>query len=339
MCCFVGLSMLVSNGSIAQDYHFSQYNQNHVMINPGLIGALAHARANLVYRNQWSSVTNPFTTYGCAAESRLSKRVDSEIEQPTGLDLMENSSLGLAAHNFSGGASGYNTFQANLSLASRYYLTSTSFLSFGIQVAFNQRSTNLNDLIFPSQYGGTNYDPNLSNNETLLQNNFAYGEVSAGLVWHTSSKATRIAANDHFEATVGLSVFNMNRAYQSENYLSERSFLQTTFHGEISFGLQNTTYTITPMWFMQWAGPSSEINFGTIIKHALKEGAKYTDLSQRSVIGFGIHHRWRDAMIVNLLYDSGKYAIGMSYDFNISGLRAASNYRGGVELTLLIKRI
>jgi len=342
----LGVLVLLSNLSVAQDYHFSQYNQNHSLINPGLIGALGNARANLVYRNQWRSISNPFTTYGGSAESRLSRssvepKSEPETEKVVSnrFEPVKNSSLGLGVYSFAGGVSGYKTFQANLSFASRYYLTPKSFLSFGIQGAFNQRSVDLDDLLFPSQFNGINYDPSLSNNETTAPINSIYGEFSGGVVWHTSSKATSVAANDHFEALVGLSLFNMNRAYQSDRSLSERSFIQGTFHGEVSFGLRRTTYTISPMWFVQWAGPASEINFGAMIRHAYKEGAIYTDLVQRSTIGFGLHHRWRDAIIVNVLYDQGNYAIGLSYDFNVSPLRTVSNYRGGVELTLVVKRL
>ena len=338
----LGMLILSSNLSVAQDYHFSQYNQNHSLINPGLIGALGTARANLVYRNQWRSVSNPFTTLGGAVESRLSKHadetdLDTEKRGSNSFEPFKNSSLGLGVYNFNGGVSGFKTFQTNLSFASRYYLTSNSFLSFGVQGAFNQRRVDLDDLLFPTQFNGTNYDPTLSNNETAGLSNSAYGEFSAGVVWHTHSNATSVAANDHYEAIIGLSLFNMNRAYQADRSMSERSFLQGVFHGEISMGLKRTTYTISPMWLVQWAGPSSEVNFGAMIRHAFREGAKYTDLVQRSSIGFGIHHRWRDAVIVNMVYDSGTYAIGMSYDVNVSPLRAATNFKGAIELTFVVK--
>ena len=62
--------------------------------------------------------------------------------------------------------------------------------------------------------------------------------------------------------------------------------------------------------------------------------SKYTGFKQRSAIGIGAYYRNQDALIVNLLIEKGKYAVGFSYDINASGLARASKSRGGFEITL-----
>ena len=58
-------------GLFAQDLHFSQFNQQPSLVNPALTGATAPLRASLVYRDQWRSVTSPYTTIGASFETRF----------------------------------------------------------------------------------------------------------------------------------------------------------------------------------------------------------------------------------------------------------------------------
>ena len=44
--------------------------------------------------------------------------------------------------------------------------------------------------------------------------------------------------------------------------------------------------------------------------------------------------RARDAISMQLLFEFHQFAVGASYDLNISGLKPATNTRGGLEITL-----
>src|SRR6187401_971802 len=47
----------------AQDPHFTQLMKTGSALNPAAAGfGVEHIRATLLYRNQWASVTSPFTT-------------------------------------------------------------------------------------------------------------------------------------------------------------------------------------------------------------------------------------------------------------------------------------
>jgi hypothetical protein len=48
----------------------------------------------------------------------------------------------------------------------------------------------------------------------------------------------------------------------------------------------------------------------------------------------GIIARWNDALIPTIKLDYYKFGIGLSYDMNISKLRPASQFRGGLECSI-----
>ena len=73
---------------------------------------------------------------------------------------------------------------------------------------------------------------------------------------------------------------------------------------------------------------------GMMVKYYFKDDSKYTGYIKRNSLGFGASYRVKDALIVHLLLELGQYAIGFSYDLNVSGLSKVSTLRGGPEITL-----
>ena len=58
---------------ISQDIHFSQYNLSPLNLNPSLTGAFqGDLRFIGNHRNQWSSVSNPYATFGFSFEKEAS---------------------------------------------------------------------------------------------------------------------------------------------------------------------------------------------------------------------------------------------------------------------------
>ena len=69
-------------------------------------------------------------------------------------------------------------------------------------------------------------------------------------------------------------------------------------------------------------------------KYYIKDDSKYTGYLKRSTIGIGAHYRTGDAIIASVSIEFGRFAIGYSYDINISKLKKVSTGRGGSEITL-----
>ena len=55
-----------------QDIHFSQFYSSPTFINPGATGIFnGNIRATINYRNQWKTISDPFTTISAGFDSRL----------------------------------------------------------------------------------------------------------------------------------------------------------------------------------------------------------------------------------------------------------------------------
>ena len=84
-------------------------------------------------------------------------------------------------------------------------------------------------------------------------------------------------------------------------------------------------------YFMQ--GGARQVQGGLCINH---DFIQY-DEDEKASLSAGLFYRWKDAFIPVIKLDYYQYGIGISYDVNSSKLKAASQYRGGFELTLSYK--
>ncbi|HET6992153.1 MAG TPA: type IX secretion system membrane protein PorP/SprF, partial [Bacteroidia bacterium] len=105
-------------------------------------------------------------------------------------------------------------------------------------------------------------------------------------------------------------------------------------HGTGRIDIPGTKWSVRPSAYYMWQGYQNELLFGSMIRYRIKNGTKITNFFSESGLGFGIHYRWKDAIIPQLYYDLGDIFIGVSYDVNISKYTAASKYQGGFEVTL-----
>ena len=332
------LAVVFFLNSQAQDFHFSQFNENPSLINPGLTGSTSALRASLVYKDQWRSVTNPYTTYGFSFESKFKPSNWDLVDPRRSMTFKKSYSRmagGLSIYNDKAGVGRLGTFQTNLSLAMFFPLSKMSSLSFGIQGSVVQRKIDNSKLIYPDQYNGSGYDPNISSNELYAQQRLLYPDLAAGVVWSYAHNEKSIAANNQFKAQIGFSTYHLLRPYQSFIRAKEdRLFLKYIFHGNLLIGIPNSMMAIAPSWLVQVQGPSKEILAGMMFKYYINDDSKYTGIIKRSSVGLGIYYRNSDAIITSVLFEIGRYAIGFSYDFNTSDLTKVSTARGGPELTL-----
>jgi type IX secretion system PorP/SprF family membrane protein len=323
---------------LAQDFHFSQFNENPSLVNPALTGATNVLRASLVYKDQWRSVTTPYTSYGISVDGKF-KASNWETVDPKRSMTFKKSfnrvSGGLSVYNDKAGDSKMGTLQTNVSLAMFFPLTKLSSLSFGLQGSFVQRKFDNSSLIYPSQYSGSIYDPSLSSGERFSQQNFSYPELGAGVLWSYGQDKKTISANDQIKALIGFSTYHINQPKQNfTSSTNDKLYRKYVFHGNILLGIPNSVIAIAPSWLAQLQGSSKEITAGTMIKYFIKDDSKYTGIIKRSSIGIGAYYRFGDAIIANILIETGKYAIGFSYDINSSGLSKVSKAKGGFEITL-----
>lgn len=326
----------VYNTLSSQDFHFSQYNENPLLSNPALAGATHVMRVSAVYRSQWGSVTTPYKTYGISFESRF-KASNWEKADPkrtmTFKKAKNRMAGGLTVYNDKAGDSKMGTLAANLTYAMFFPLNKNSNLSLGLQGGMVQRKMDDSKLVYGAQYNGYTYDPTLPSGETYTRQSFAFGDLGSGIAYSFNRAERSIAANDQINAQIGFAAFHLTRPNQ--NFVageSNRLYRKYVFHGNLVFGIPNTLVGIAPSWLVQMQGPSKEIMAGMMFKYYIKDDSKYTGFLKRSSIGIGASYRTGDAIISSLLIETGRFALGFSYDINTSKLATVSNAKGGFEI-------
>ena len=333
---FIGF---ISMNMASQDFHFSQFNENPSLLNPALTGASHAFRASVIYKDQWSSITTPYTTYGISLESKIKPGNWQKLDARRSMTFKKSfnrSAAGLSVYNDKAGTAQMGTLQANLSLAMFFPLNKHAALSFGLQGSMVQRKVDQSKLIYSNQYNGSRYDSNLPTGELNTQPNFTYPELGAGAVWSYGQNEKSIAANNQLKALIGFSAYHINRPKQTfiGSSTTDKLYRKYVFHGNILIGIPNTMTAIVPSWLMQFQGTSKEMIEGIMIKHYMNDDSKYTGINKRSAVGFGLYYRNSDAIIASLLIEKGQYSVGVSYDINLSGLTNVSKSRGGIEINL-----
>ena len=169
---FIGLIVLLECSiSLAQDIHWSQFNDIPLFQNPAHAGHFdGDYRFVGNYRNQWRSVTVPFSTISLSADMPLSG--------------YKNIGVGLLFFNDAVGDGKLQTTEVQGNISYLFKLTSDSSHIFraGLNFGMNHRQINWSQLYFDNQFNGTQFDPNLPTNELFQTDRKTNASVGAGFL-------------------------------------------------------------------------------------------------------------------------------------------------------------
>ncbi len=328
----IGFGLLFSCTTSAQDIHFSQFYMSPLTLDPATAGAFKDISASTLYREQWQAVSAAFQTFAIAGDMRLMKA------------KWKNGYLGVGLNVFSdkAGDGSLSTTQVNLNFAAHVKLDANQILSGGIQAGFGQYSINAGALTWDNNYDqatgtvtpglGTAREGYLTNTSIL------YPDIGAGILYQYNKGEMYVSGNDVIQTSLGFAVAHINQPDQSFYSINETNrdmlFMKYVAHGNFLFGIKNTPVSIVPGFIYYRQGPAQEITAGGLLKYTLKEDSKYTGYVKGAAVSAGAYYRWNDAVIISTLLEISNYAIGFSYDVNVSQLRTASIGRGGFELAL-----
>ncbi|MCX7862735.1 MAG: PorP/SprF family type IX secretion system membrane protein [Bacteroidales bacterium] len=314
------ISMIVSVYLWSQDVVFSQIHEAPILLNPANAGAQHDIRANLNFRQQWRSVTEPFVTMAASADMKLFSQKRSS-----------SAGVGVFVLNDRAGGAHLNTFQSGIIAAGKVPVASNQNISGGIGLSFLQRHVDFASLSWDKQYDGLMYNPDLPTGETLFRERTSTVDVSTGVQWSYGKGATTLSSNDNFGAQVGVAVLHLNKPNIGFN--EDPSYWRYVIHGTFSYGVKNSNMQISPSFMTTLQGPSKMFFLGTIVKYKLQESSKYTDYILARMINVGTFYRWGDAIVMSAQLEWGQYAFGISYDINVSSLTKVSYGRGGFEIS------
>lgn len=317
--------MVFSAGfAVAQDIHFTQFTETPLLLNPSQAGLGHDVMAVINYKDQWRSVTSPYKTFNASADFALLKK-SSGTHLGLGLDIFTDKA----------GDANMGTSSGQLHASGVVALNSSNLLSVGVSGAFAQRSLNYANLTWGNQYDGSQYNSALGSGETQQFSNYNYIDAGAGISWLFSAGHSTLSANDAKLFNIGAAVQHLNRpVYSYYGDGSSRLPLKMVFHGNASIGIKNYNLVLEPSYFVALQGGHHEITPGMMLKYILGQNSRYTDRKKSSAISFGTYLRVKDAIAPCIRYEFSNWSVGTSYDFNVSGLTAASRSRGGFEISL-----
>ena len=318
LCCCL-LNIIYPSFLYAQaDIHFSQFYETSILRNPALTGVFSDDyKAGVYYRSQWSSITNPYTTVLLSAESRVSiSRISSDFL-----------SFGVLAYNDQAGSldqsitSVYPAINYNKCMNPDH----NTYLSAGFTGGYQQYSFDPSKATFNNQYVGGLFSPFNPTGENLPRPKMNLFDIGTGINYNTSR-----GEDNRTTYVIGVSGYHFTQpdfSYYSTPNINEN--IRWNVNAAASFTMsENVLLQINGNYAVQ--GPYTEIIAGGLLNWTAATDGLHTVF----VLSGGLFYRYDDAIIPVVKLKYKNMAVGISYDVNVSTLKAASDLQGGYEFTL-----
>ncbi len=321
----VSILCLVALKTNAQDMHFSQYGEAPLTLNPALCSVAYDVRVLTNYKNQWASVASPFKSYGFSAEVGIKYRKHGNAYI----------SSGLSAYRDIAGDAQLGTTHVNGVLGAVVKAGLYSKVSGALSAGITMKSVNANVFQWENQYDGYMYVASAPSGEKFMPGNSNYADFGLGFNWNYSKSEQYISASNGIRFDVGFAAYHFNQPKHSYIHVkNERRLMKLNFYGNANIGLKGSNLCLLPGLMVSMQGPSKEIIPSFLLKYIIQEQSVHTYLVKPCAISGGLHYRYKDAIVPAVLFEYSMYAIGVSYDVNLSSLKTASQYKGGMEICL-----
>ena len=291
------------------DPHFTQYYMYPLFLNPALTGVISEGdvRGSAIYRNQWSNISNPFSTVGVSGDM-----------------LFDNNwGLGVNLMNQTAGGGGYNNTDFHVNVANnniRFGHGGSQHLSLGLQLGVINKYFDRSKLQFGDQYLGTSFSPNnptsaYSTIQTLSQAMF---DAGVGVAYFDATPDKKVNVYG------GFSVAHINQP--SDKFTADNGKLpiRYTFHAGARI-IASPTLLFYPNLIYMLQGNAYEAVPGVHAEMKANENTSFL---------LGANYRVQDAInaFAGIYYKN--YAFGLSYDINTSDLNKVSKTVNSFELSL-----
>jgi len=320
------LLVLFTFGASAQDIHFSQIQEAPLWLNPANTGFFnGYFRAVANYRNQWAAMGNAYQTMALSIDGNALKVRKNKAY----------AGLGLFIFNDRAGVAKIGTTQAQLHANAIVKASKNSKIAGGIYLGVNQNSATYAALTYGNQYNGKEIDQSLATGEIVNYTSFVNSDVGAGLNYEYSSATSDMTRDDIFSLKIGAAVHHINRPVQRFSTGSVyRVPMRFVGNVQARIDIRDTKLSLLPSLVYLQQASAMEIIAGTHLRFRFKNGTKLTGNRTEAGLNVGLYYRFNDAIIPQVNLDMGKYAIGVSYDYNISKFSQVSKGMGGFEVYL-----
>ncbi len=299
------------------DIHFSQFYETSILRNPALTGVFAKDyKVGVYYRNQWSSISNPYETKILSGEGRVQM---SEMSN----DFFSFGVLGFAdkAGSVDQRISGiYPAINYNKCMNEDH----NSYLSVGFTGGRLQYSFDPSKATFNNQFQGGRFDPQLPSLENIQNAEMSFWDLGAGINFNTS-----FGADNNMTMVAGFSGYHFTKPKFS--YYDVEGITQNMrLNGNVALGFNAQDDILLQLQ----GNVALQGTYKEVIMGGLGTWSKTLADYKEFALSAGCFYRIADAMIPVVRIKYNTMTLGVSYDVNTSTLKDASRMMGGVEITL-----
>lgn len=293
-------AILISGLAHAQDFHFSQFYNAPILVNPSLTGKCSEDfRLSLIHRNQWKQINSPYTTTALAGDVNF-------VNLPFAVDKI---GVGLYAMNDELGDGIFKNQSAMLSVAAHKAIDPMKrhVVSFGIQGGYLRKNINKGGREFRDQIDNYQMTTRPTTDGVMSGNDFGYVNFNAGASYS-------FVVNDRFDFYSGISMFNITKPkeqlfFDNKNKLGHRYFIT----GGARYKLTERLAVLPAVMFMTQSG-ARILNLGGAMMYHLNNKK---DISVMA----GAWYRATDATIFLAGMKFKNYHVAVSYDAAVSKIR------------------
>ena len=330
ICGMMLLMLMLSQGALAQDIHFSQTDQAPLLQNPGSTGLYYGLyRAALNYKNQWAVMGKPYNTFMAS--------FDMPFENDRNY---YGAYLGLGGFVFTdkAGDSRFSTTQADVSVSCIIPMGESHFLSTGLNLGLMVRSIDISAIQWPNQYDGQNYNPDLPSNEDAKMGSFFHMDAGAGIVYQYLNSGTQFHGRSLAIFQIGAALLHANRVFQRHGGSPDYIYPRFVAHTSLRYDFNGSIFGINPSVYYMKQGPAYEFGAGFLLRIKTGKETNITGLLKESSFLLGIQYRHKDAIIPQLFFEIADFGLGLSYDLNVSTFSSATRKQGGLEISVRYMR-
>lgn len=311
----------------AQDIHFSQYAETPSSINPALAGVTYNTRVIANYKSQWSSVnaSSQYRTIGLSFDQTIKHK------------KLRNNYFAVAANVFQDQAGDANmkTLNPNLGFTYIQRVNKQMKLSGGVQSGLFYRTIDVTQLRWGEQYNGYTYDALLPSGEpNVPRSAITSFDIGGGINLNFVQSDRFLSAKNAARFDAGFSAYHYNVGRSSFITADENLNTRMCMYFNGDFTIPGSRNAILPSFLYMYQNPSSEFILGALFKFIIGDPSTYTGNKKPFALSVGGYYRYKDAIVPAMLLQRDKFALGLSYDINISALTPATSRQGGFEIML-----
>ena len=322
-----GVICLLSYVGKSQDIHFSQYLETPTSLNPALYGLNYDNRVMLNYKNQWGYVaTKAYQTMGLSYDGGTGKK-------------LKGTRIGYGINIFRdiAGDAKMSSLLPSIGVSLSQQINKKMKVAGGFQYGLNYRTIDATNLRWGAQYQNYEYNSTALSGETPARSSVLSTDLGAGAHFSYAQSEKYISSKDGSKFDCGFAAYHFRVPKSSFITMSERLQTRYIFYMNGEFFIPKMRIAIDPSLIIMRQGGwkvNKEFIAGLMFKYVIVDQSKFTSIKKPSAISFGASYRYNDAIIPAVLMQYDVYAIGVSYDINVSQLTPASKLKGGLEILL-----